>query len=154
MQKYKKSYHHEEFQARYAVFRTNMDFIEAHNSGNSTFSVDMNQFGDLTNEEFKRTYLGSRYTHTGELITEDLPEGLPTSWDWRPKGAVTAIKNQQQCGSCYSFSTTGSVEGCHFQATHKLVSLSEQNIMDCSNNYGNMGCNGGLMTNVNYLLTI
>jgi len=146
MQQNQKSYSHEEFQHRYRIFRNNMDFIEAHNKLNKKFTVAMNQFGDLTSSEFANLFLGTRSALKAANVTTSIRVRAPVSWDWRTKGVVTVIKNQGQCGSCWSFSTTGSTEGCHALKGKKLVSLSEQNLMDCSTAQGNQGCNGGLMT--------
>jgi cathepsin L len=144
MQHHQKSYHHDEFLHRFGIFKANLNFIHSHNAANKSFTVAMNKFGDLTNAEFAKLYLGTRYTHTGEYNYK--PSSAASSWDWRKQGAVTGVKNQGQCGSCWSFSTTGSTEGCHFLKQKSLVSLSEQNLMDCSTSYGNQGCDGGLMT--------
>jgi cathepsin L len=147
MQKYKKSFHHEEFLAKFKTFKANLDFVDSWNADSSKHRVAMNQFGDLTIEEFSKYFLGTKITVDLKENISQTPVGdLPTSWDWRTKKAVTAIKNQQQCGSCWSFSTTGSTEGCHAIKTGNLVALSEQQLVDCSGSYGNQGCNGGLMT--------
>jgi len=148
MQTYHKSYHHDAFRGRYAIFKANLDLVNTHNAQKKSYTLAMNQFGDLTNQEFNELFKGLSVnvpTPVSSPIVLAKPT-LPASFDWRVKGAVTGIKDQGQCGSCWSFSTTGSVEGCHFLKNNKLVSLSEQNLMDCSTAQGNQGCDGGLMT--------
>jgi len=152
MREHQKSYNHDEFEMRFAKFRANVDFIEEHNKGNHGYTVKMNQFGDLDSKEFGRIYNGYRQKAKPNVAAAEWPlaevdvSALPTTVDWRTKGAVTSVKNQGQCGSCWSFSTTGSVEGQHFLSGQgALVGLSEQNLMDCSTAQGNMGCDGGLM---------
>ena len=109
----------------------------------------MNQFADLSSEEFGAKYL-IKYPASSTATTkctgaQASTDNLPAEVDWTTKGAVTAIKNQGQCGSCWAFSTTGSLEGVYFQKTGSLKSFSEQQLVDCSHSYGNNGCGGGLM---------
>jgi cathepsin L len=147
---------HDEEHYRLQVWKSNMDLIEKHNAdadkGLKTFWLKMNKFGDLTVSEFASIYNG--YNETLKLSFGIKPTKtfeydpnlqVPDSVDWRKQGFVTDVKDQGQCGSCWAFSSTGSLEGQHFRATGKLVSLSEQNLVDCSTKYGNQGCNGGLM---------
>lgn len=111
----------------------------------------MNKFADLTADEFKALYASGLRAHEKRSHNVNLAllrsnvSALPTSVDWEAKGAVTPIKNQQQCGSCWAFSATGALEGLHAIAAGELVSLSEQQLVDCSREEGNMGCGGGLM---------
>jgi len=144
-----KSYAPEEFFYRFDVFSSNMDFVDAHNSQNHTFTVALNKFADLTSAEFKMIYTGLKpELARGKKVVslKDLPATYPSgSLDWTTKGVVTGVKDQGQCGSCWAFSTTGSVEGAIALAHGSLVSLSEQELVDCAGAYGNYGCNGGLM---------
>eukprot|EP00475_Leptophrys_vorax_P035329 TRINITY_DN580_c0_g1_i4.p1 TRINITY_DN580_c0_g1~~TRINITY_DN580_c0_g1_i4.p1 ORF type:complete len:327 (-),score=77.09 TRINITY_DN580_c0_g1_i4:64-1044(-) len=145
---YNKSYSRAEYAQRYQVFKSNYDLITSHNLEGRTWSLAVNQFADLTWDEFKAQKLGyKRVTTTLPRKTVDL-SGLvtvPNTVNWVTKGKVTAVKDQGQCGSCWAFSTTGSIEGAVAIKTGKLTSLSEQQLVDCSGAYGNEGCNGGLM---------
>jgi len=149
-----KVYSTDEFAARWSIFKNNAKWIEAFNQENVGFTVAMNQFGDLTLAEFNKLYKGLKVdVETPDSIVEYDNSALPPSVDWRTKGVVTGVKNQGQCGSCWSFSTTGSLEGAHALDTGSLVGLSEQNLVDCSQAQGNNGCDGGLMTDAfNYII--
>uniref|UniRef100_UPI003018B44B procathepsin L isoform 6 precursor n=1 Tax=Mus musculus TaxID=10090 RepID=UPI003018B44B len=136
---------------RRAIWEKNMRMIQLHNgeysNGQHGFSMEMNAFGDMTNEEFRQVVNGYRHQKhkKGRLFQEPLMLKIPKSVDWREKGCVTPVKNQGQCGSCWAFSASGCLEGQMFLKTGKLISLSEQNLVDCSHAQGNQGCNGGLM---------
>jgi C1A family cysteine protease len=140
-----KQYSHEEFFNRYRVFKSWVDFVREHNAGNSTWTAGINQFSDLTREEFAAQYLsGLRVPSSSEVdvIVQDAGD-VPNDIDWRSKGAVTGVKNQGQCGSCWTFSATGAVEGWAVAVAHKgLPSLSEQQLVDCAKTAG-QGCQGG-----------
>jgi cathepsin L len=159
MQLHDKSYSHIDFLHRYQVFKKNMDYVNDWNARGDSYTMSLNKFADLTNAEYKRLFMGINVdvVKNPSLMSRETvklsPNGVPDSVDWRTKGIVTPVKDQGQCGSCWSFSTTGSVEGVHAQSTGKLVSLSEQNLVDCSGNWGNLGCDGGLMTEaMNYII--
>jgi len=139
----------EEHDRRFEIFRANHKFIENF-PANRGFTVAHNEFSDMTNVEFRARFNGlniTRVPHATSRFASRLTvkKTVPASMDWRTRGAVTPIKNQGQCGSCWSFSATGSMEGANFLKKNKLVSLSEQNLVDCSTAQGNEGCNGGLM---------
>lgn len=153
-----KQYLGAEHSLRFSIFQKNLETIEKHNSeyslGMHTYRLGINHFADLTTQEFREFYLGTRLSYrqnTTKSVTQfrSLPGWMtvPEDLDWRKHDVVTPVKNQEQCGSCWAFSTTGALEGAHARAAGELVSLSEQQLVDCSSNYGNNGCNGGLMDN-------
>jgi len=147
---FNKSYSRYEYDYRYQAFKKNYYMIVDHNLQGKSWTLAVNEFADMPWEEFRAQKLGLK-----PVQVEGIPRysdvnlvgkvNVPSSIDWNSKGAVTAVKNQGQCGSCWAFSTTGSVEGAHFLKTGSLVSLSEQQLVDCSTSQGNEGCNGGLM---------
>ena len=147
--KYGKVYNGDE-ESRRQIFVENLEFIDATNANNNTFTLGVGPFADLTREEFNKAYLGfakpnratSDVPHLGNHAAGD--SAAPASVDWTSKGAVTHVKNQGQCGSCWSFSTTGSLEGAAFLSTGRPPSLSEQQFVDCAG-APNQGCNGGSM---------
>jgi cathepsin L len=145
--KFRRSYGtKEEYSFRAKVFKANLAKIAAINSQNGNlFTVGVNQFADWTETEYKKLLGYKAGKKNPKNIVNLKVTDLPASVDWRTAGAVTPVKNQQQCGSCWSFSATGSMEGAHFLKTGQLVSLSEQQLVDCSGPQGNMGCNGGWM---------
>lgn len=145
----------EEELKRKEIFAEHLKTINLHNylfsKGLRSYTMGVNKFTDLSHQEFiemmngwkkvNRTSVGATY------LSPNIPLNIPGSVDWRTKGYVTPVKDQKQCGSCWAFSATGSLEGQNFRKTGELVSLSEQNLVDCSGSYGNEGCNGGLMDN-------
>ncbi|KAF7841020.1 cysteine protease RD19A-like [Senna tora] len=145
----------EEHDYRFKVFKANLRRAQRHQKLDPSAVHGVTQFSDLTPSEFRKTVLGLRGLRLPAdankapiLPTDDLPQ----DFDWRDRGAVTAVKNQGSCGSCWSFSTTGALEGAHFLATGNLVSLSEQQLVDCDHECDpeeqgscDSGCNGGLM---------
>jgi len=160
VEKYGRSYATKaEHDARFEIFKKNFLYVQAENAKGKTYTLEINSFADQSVEEIKDgrlglmappslNALGALWKGMPHLGTDGYSgKDLPTSVDWVSKGAVTTPKNQGQCGSCWTFSTTGALEGAWQIATGNLVSLSEQQFVDCSHNGGNNGCNGGSMDN-------
>jgi C1A family cysteine protease len=145
----------DQFEARFEIFRDNLQTIISHNLHNNfNFTLEVNHFTDLTPEEFKKYYtnplLESNRYGCKSFSTADVnsnTDDLPVSIDWRKKGAVTSVKDQGQCGSCWAFSSTAATEGAWAISSGELIDLSEQELVDCAIgfNYGSHGCSGGQM---------
>jgi C1A family cysteine protease len=144
MTTFDKTYSHEEFFGRYNTFKSWVDFVETHNAGNHTWTAGLNQFSDLTPAEFAAQQLRGLPSVPTEVTAENLAPAEPANdVDWREKGAVTPMKNQGQCGSCWAFAAIAIVEGWSQIKDGKLWDLSEQQLVDCAGSTGNQGCNGG-----------
>jgi len=136
---------------RLEIFLKNVEKIAEHNlryeKGEVSHYLRMNQYGDLAHNEFVGQLNGYKSAGLAKKAARTFMKPAnfqaPANMDWRKEGYVTPVKDQGQCGSCWAFSSTGSLEGQHFRKTGSLVSLSEQNLVDCSTE--NAGCNGGDM---------
>jgi len=148
---YGKFYNGQEDDLRRAQFETNRQHIEEHNAKGESLQLGFNQFTDLTQDEY-RVAAGLGYKPSAQRMGS-LPnlgvhtyngEPLADTVDWTTQGAVTKVKDQGQCGSCWAFSTTGGLEGAWQISSGSLKSMSEQQFVDCDKN-GSDGCNGGDM---------
>ncbi|KAM1067390.1 senescence-specific cysteine protease SAG39-like [Malus sylvestris] len=137
-----------EKEKRFNTFKENVAFIESsNNDANKLYKLSVNQFADLTNEEFKASRNGFMGHECSTKTTAFKYENVtaPPTVDWRNKGAVTPIKDQGQCGCCWAFSAVAAMEGITKLTTGKLISLSEQELVDCDTSGVDQGCEGGLM---------
>jgi C1A family cysteine protease len=143
-----------EFHNMFQTWLSNDKFIEQHNAKNLSFELGHNQFSGLNSAQFSE-FLGFSGVNLNTGFTKLEPSvvdvsALPASVDWVEKGAVTHVKDQGQCGSCWSFSTTGALEGAYFTKYGSLQSFSEQQLVDCDtfkNGGKDHGCKGGIMDN-------
>merc|ERR1712228_103012 len=163
-ERYGKQYLNEIEGVRRLIWEDNYDFMQEHNtafrSGELTFEVGENEFNDLTTDEFVSMLNGYKMSEEPRTNPIFVPkrEYAPAKVDWRAKGFVTPVKNQGHCGSCWAFSATGGIEGVWAKKVGELISVSEQQLLDCgpgSCNGGNMGkawdtAKGGVMTEEDY----
>ncbi|KZV18478.1 ervatamin-B-like [Dorcoceras hygrometricum] len=136
---------------RFRIFRENVEYIESFNeAGSQPYKLAVNMFADLTNQEFLASYTGYKKvslpkTNEATPFRYENVTSVPTSLDWRKNGAVTGVKDQGFCGSCWAFSAVAAMESIHQLKTGKLVSLSEQELIDCDRAGEDQGCEGGFM---------
>ncbi|OMO65391.1 Granulin [Corchorus olitorius] len=148
-EKHRKVYNHaEEAERRFQIFKRNLKYILEMKSTKQGHHVGLNKFADLSNEEFRKAYLSKvkKPVNKGRTLSRTRNGqscDAPSSLDWRNYGIVTGVKDQGSCGSCWAFSSTGAMEGINALVTGNLISLSEQELVDCDST--NYGCEGGYM---------
>ncbi|CAL1298997.1 unnamed protein product [Larinioides sclopetarius] len=157
-----KSYRNEEEELRRTIWQHTLRDIAMHNIeadlGMHSYRMGINQYSDMMPQELVGNageFFNERYPRLGPFWIPFYDDPVPEKLDWRDAGLVTPVKNQEPCGACWAFSATGSLEGQHKKKTGQLVSLSEQNLVDCSTVIVNNGCDGGLMSSAfEYIKTI
>jgi len=139
---YGKVYNGDEAVTREAIYNVNVEEIIAHNAKNLTWTMGVNQFTDLTEDEFIATFTGEKPVDDFPRVVEDDDVvDVPDSIDWTTRGAVNDITDQKSCGSCWAFSATATLESSYQLATGTLYKLAEQQLVDCDTR--NNGCSGG-----------
>jgi len=137
-----------EKEKHFKIFQKNVAYIESSNKdANKPYKLSVNRFADLTNEEFKASRTGFKGNVDSRMTSSFKYENVtivPATLDWRTKGAVTPMKDQGDCGSCWAFSAVAATEGVIQLATGELISLSEQELVDCDIRGQSEGCEGGL----------
>ena len=133
-----------EFLYRFSIFQSNLQKIDTHNKKKRSFTMEVNKFADFTFEEFKNKFLSKKPIAFKPFKKER--EVTNNSKDWVAEKKVSRVKNQEQCGSCWAFSTTGSMESAYAIYKNEDLEFSEQELVDCAGDYGNDGCDGGIMS--------
>lgn len=145
---------------REQIYKQNIAFITTENKKKHSYTLGINEFADINHDEFFLDYSSEQISTTTTTTKPKIENtnkrflksqidnprwnDFPHTIDWVSQGRVTSVKNQGNCGSCWSLSTIGAIEGIHAITTGNLISLSSQQLIDCSTDYGNIGCNGGI----------
>eukprot|EP00443_Scrippsiella_acuminata_P002590 CAMPEP_0115258432 /NCGR_PEP_ID=MMETSP0270-20121206/47286_1 /TAXON_ID=71861 /ORGANISM="Scrippsiella trochoidea, Strain CCMP3099" /LENGTH=518 /DNA_ID=CAMNT_0002674171 /DNA_START=28 /DNA_END=1581 /DNA_ORIENTATION=+ len=159
---FSKRYADNEWEARFAAFKSSLEAIHEHNAMGHSFRLALNEHADVAPRDFVRTHMSgltglwatTNRSGVGMLREEPLllrahreKAPLPTSADWLTKGVLGPVQDQGQCGGCWSFAATDALSAAWQIATGRYVELSKQQLMDCSVDFGNQGCAGGNMDN-------